>query len=379
MNLYFDNAATTHPKPESVYKDLCDTMRNVAASPGRGAYRQSLDASRILFSTRESVASLFNIDDASRVIFTHNATGALNLALRGLLESGDHVVTTSMEHNSVMRPLHSLQKQGVSYTVVQGSNDGFIDPAKLGKAMTSRTRIVVASHVSNVCGVIQPIEELAAIARAAGAFFLLDAAQSAGSINIDVQKFGIDLLAAPGHKGLYGPQGTGLLYVAPAVRLSPILAGGTGTDSTSLEQPYNLPDGFEAGTHNVPAIAGLKAGVDFVKNIGVENIGKHERRLVALLAESLMDNKYVTLHGYSDKTPHAGLLSFSIAGKDPSAVAFELDSRFGIAVRGGLHCASMAHKTIGTFPAGTVRLSPGWFTSDEDIAFVSDAIVQCTK
>lgn len=377
MNLYLDNAATSHPKPDAVYQAVSDAMRNIAASPGRGAHRKSLDASRLLFSARESVASLFNISDASRIIFTYNATGALNLALRGLLQAGDHVVTTSMEHNSVMRPLHALSAAGVEYTVVQASSDGLIDPAEFRRAMTARTKMVVVSHVSNVCGVIQPVQELAAIAHSAGAFFMLDAAQSAGSVVIDVKALGVDLLAVPGHKGLYGPQGTGLLYVATGVPLRPIVAGGTGTDSTCLEQPYSMPEGFEAGTHNMPGIAGLKAGVDFVRSVGVDVIGRHEQRLASLLAESLLRNSSIKLYGYSDTIPHAGVISFSVAGKDPSDIAFELDQRFGIAVRAGLHCAPLAHKTIGSFPAGTVRIAPGWFTSDEDIAFASDAIVQC--
>lgn len=379
-NFYFDNAATSYPKPETVYLAVVDAMRSVGASPGRGGYRQSLDASRLLFLTRELVASLFGVVDASRIIFTHSATEALNLALCGVLKAGDHVVTSSMEHNSLIRPLNRLREEvGIEYTVIQASNNGYIDPEDVRTVVTSKTRMIAVAHVSNVCGVIQPIDELSRIARDVGALFLLDAAQSAGTVEIDVQANGIDLLAAPGHKGLYGPQGTGFLYVAPSIALRPILAGGTGTASSKLEQPTDMPEGFEAGTHNLPGIAGLKAGIEFVKNVGVTALGEHERSLVGHLAESLLNNSFITIHGFSDLARHNGVLSFNVVGKDPSTLAYQLDQRFKIAVRAGLHCAPGAHKTIGTFPAGTVRISPGWFTSDEDIAFVSDAIVQCNS
>ncbi len=378
MNLYLDNAATSYPKPESVYQAVTDSMRTVGASPGRGGYRQSLDASRLLFAAREAAARLFAIDDASRVIFTHNATEALNLALRGTLGKGDHVVTSSLEHNSMIRTLHWLQRQvGIDLTIVPADGNGYLDPADIRNALTSRTSMIAITHVSNVCGTIQPLQEIARVAQQAEALFLVDAAQSAGAIPLDVNQLGIDLLAVPGHKGLYGPPGTGLLYTAPRVSLRPLLFGGTGTSSSQTEQPTIMPEGFEAGTHNLPGIAGLKAGIEFVLSTGVENIGKHEQRLTTQLAARLADSTAITLHGYSDSCRHNGVLSLTIAGRDAAAVAFELDQRFGIAVRSGLHCAPGAHRTLGTFPEGTVRISPGWFTSDEDIAFVADAIVQC--
>lgn len=354
-------------------------MRTVGASPGRGGYRQSLEASRILYSLRESVASLFAINDASRVIITHSATEALNIAVRGVLRAGDHVITSSMEHNSLLRPLHLLRQEGVDCTVVQADSDGYLDPDDVRRVLTPRTRMIAVAHVSNVCGVVQPVDELARVAKESGALFLLDAAQSAGTLEIDVQATGIDLLAVPGHKGLYGPQGTGFLYVAPGISLTPLMAGGTGTSSSFLEQPTIVPEGYESGTHNLPGIAGLKAGIDFVKSVGVTNLGNHERKLVAGLSKSLLACSAVLLHGYSDPTRHNGVLSINIVGKDSSAVAFELDHAFGIAVRAGLHCAPSAHKTIGTFPGGTIRVSPGWFTTDEDIAFIFNAIVQCSQ
>lgn len=377
MSIYLDNAATSYPKPESVYQAVMHAMREVGASPGRGGHRRSLEAGRIMFQAREAAAALFCAPDSSRIIFTHSATEALNMALRGTLAAGDHVITSSMEHNSLARPLHLLEKQGVGLTVVQAGAEGIIDPEDIRRSLTPRTRMIAIGHVSNVSGAIQPIDRISAVAREAGALFLLDAAQSAGSIPIDVVSTAIDLLAVPGHKGLYGPQGTGLLYAAPHVALAPLLTGGTGTNSTSEDQPDSLPEGFEAGTHNLPGIAGLKAGIEFVMEQGVTTIGAHERGLVTAAIERLRGVPQVTLHCPLDPALRGAVLSFTIAGRDSAAVAFELDQRFDIAVRAGLHCAPRAHRTLGTFPGGTVRMSPGWFTTREDIAMFCDAVVQC--
>ena len=379
MSIYLDNAATSYPKPESVYQAVLHAMREIGASPGRGGYRRSLEAGRILFQARETAAAFFSVPDSSRIIFTHSATEALNMALRGTLVAGDHVITSSMEHNSLARPLRLLEKQGVTLTIVQTGPDGIIDPDDVRRVLTPRTRMIAIGHVSNVSGTIQPIDLVSAIAREAGVLFLLDAAQSAGSVPINVVSSAIDLLAVPGHKGLYGPQGSGLLYVASPVVLTPLLAGGTGTSSTSEDQPDTMPDGFEAGTHNLPGIAGLKAGLEFVMEQGVAVIGEHERSLVSYAIERLYGLPQVTLHCPSDPAVRGAVLSFTIAGKDSAAVAFELDQRFDIAVRAGLHCAPRAHRTLGTFPGGTVRMSPGWFTTREDIAMFCDAVVQCLK
>src|SRR5512133_1782419 len=379
MSIYLDNAATSYPKPESVYQAVMHAMREVGASPGRGGHRRSLEAGRIMFQAREAAAKLFCAPDSSRIIFTHSATEALNMALRGTLAACDHVISSSMEHNSLARPLHLLQRQGVAVTIVQAGADGRIDPADVARAVTPQTRMIAVGHVSNVSGTIQPIADLAAIAREAGALFLLDAAQSAGSLPIDVVSDGIDLLAVPGHKGLYGPQGTGLLYVASPVALKPLLAGGTGTNSTSEDQPDSLPEGFEAGTHNLPGIAGLKAGIEFVLEQGVEVIGAHERSLVSYAIERLQGVPGLVLHCPAEPAVRGAVLSFSVAGYDSSELAFTLDQRFDIAVRAGLHCAPRAHRTLGTFPKGTVRMSPGWFTTREDIAIFTDAVVTCLK
>lgn len=377
MPVYLDNAATSYPKPEQVYQAVLHAMRDVGASPGRGGYRRSLDASRIVFQTREAVARLFSIVDSSRIIFTHNATGALNLALQGSLKAGDHVITTSMEHNSLLRPLQALSQHGVAVSIVSAASDGLVDPALIRQELRPETRMIAVSHISNVCGAIQPIAQIATIAREAGVLFLVDAAQSAGCVPIDVGRIGIDLLAVPGHKGLLGPAGTGVLYVAPHVALRPIFQGGTGTNSTSADQPLEMPDGFEAGTLNLAGIAGLKAGIDFILERRIETIFQHEHALVNQAQELLSSVAGVRLYGPRDPVAHGAVLSFTVQGIDAAVLAAELDHGFDIAVRAGLHCAPLAHRTLGTLPGGTVRISPGWSTTSEEIAFFSDAVVQC--
>ncbi|MGB4599976.1 MAG: aminotransferase class V-fold PLP-dependent enzyme [Trichlorobacter sp.] len=374
MSIYLDNAATSHPKPPQVYAAVLDVMQNIGASPGRGGYGLALEASRLLFETREALASFFGAADSSRIIFTHNATESLNLAVRGTLQSGDHVITSSMEHNSLLRPLFMLQKQGVELTVVPANVEGLLDPEDVRRALRPSTRLVALAHVSNVTGGIQPVAEIAAIASKAGALLLLDAAQSAGCLPIDMQALGIDLLAAPGHKGLLGPQGTGLLAVAPHVRLCPLLAGGTGSSSDQDLQPEGFPEGFEAGTHNLPGIAGLKAGVAFLAATGVETVGEREREHGNYLRERLAQLPGCCLYGPDNPEKRVGLLSLTMAGCDPAALSFMLDREYGIAVRAGLHCAPRAHRTIGSYPQGTLRISPGWFTTNVELDLCCTAL-----
>ena len=377
MSIYLDNAATSYPKPEEVYQAVLHAMRDIGASPGRGGYRRSLEASRIVFQAREIVARMFSVQDSSRVIFTHNATGALNLALHGSLAAGDHVITTSMEHNSLLRPLHALSQRGVAVSIVAAGSDGVVNPGDIRRKLRPETRMIAVSHISNVCGAIQPIDQIALISREAGTLFLVDAAQSAGYKDINVSRIGIDLLAAPGHKGLLGPSGTGLLYVAPHVQLTPIIEGGTGTHSTSDAQPLTVPEGFEAGTLNFPGIAGLKAGIEFILARGIDSIFQHEQSLVNQAVGLLSSIPGITIYGPRDPACRGAVLSFTVAGIDASQLAAELDHGFDISVRAGLHCAPQAHRTLGTLPGGTVRLSPGWSTTSEEIAFFSDAVVQC--
>lgn len=367
MSLYLDNAATSYPKPEQVYEAVNRALRDVGVSPGRGGYRRGIEASRLLFDVRESIASLFGIGDSSRVIFTHSTTEALNLAVLGLLRSGDHVITTSAEHNSLVRPLHLAGERGVETTWVDADRRGYVTPDQIAAAIRPSTRLVALAHCSNVTGAIQPVEEIAAVARRAGALFLVDAAQSAGMIPLDAPAMGIDLLAAPGHKGLLGPQGTGVLYVAEGVELEPLFVGGTGGFSSGMEQPDAMPERFESGTHNLPGIAGLGAGVEFIRSVGLETIRKREEALVALLMDGLGALPGVTCLGPLPGEPRGSLVSFTAEGIDPQTIGFRLDQEFGICVRVGLHCAPAAHRTVGTYPGGAVRVSPGYFTKDEEI------------
>lgn len=367
MSIYLDNAATSHPKPPEVYAAVLDAMQNIGASPGRGGYGLSLEASRLLFDTREAAAAFLGVADSSRVVFTRNATEALNLAVRGTLQPGDHVITSSMEHNSLLRPLFMLEKIGVALTVVPADGEGLVNPDDIRRALRPTTRLVALSHVSNVTGGIQPVAAVADIARQAGALLLLDAAQSAGCLPIDMQAMGIDLLAAPGHKGLLGPQGTGLLAVAPHVRLHPLLAGGTGSSSDQDVQPEGFPEGFEAGTHNLPGIAGLRAGIAFLATTGVTTVGDREREQGSYLRERLAQLPGCCLYGPQSAGQRLGLFSMTVNGWDSTALAFALDHEYGIAVRAGLHCAPRAHRTIGTYPGGTLRISPGWFTTFEEL------------
>lgn len=367
MSIYLDNAATTYPKPDSVYREMDRTIREVGVSPSRGGYRQSLAASRILFETRESLAELFGVTDSSRFIITHSATESLNLAVKGLIKPGDHVVTTSMEHNSLARPLHELSASGVDLTWVSGDENGYLPVDSIVKALTPRTRLVAMTHCSNVTGAVNPVEEIGALLKERDIAFLIDASQSAGSLPIDITSLQVDLLAAPGHKGLYGPLGTGFLYIAEGIELQPLLIGGTGGGSTELTHPVELPERYESGSHNIAGIAGLKAGVDFIAGRGVENIRSHEMLLVGRLIEGLSSINGVRVFNMGLAKPRGPVVSFTQAGMDPSRIGFILDADFDIAVRVGLHCAPLAHRTIGTFPEGTVRVSPGIFNTTEDI------------
>lgn len=378
MPIYLDNAATSFPKPESVYLAVMTAMREIGASPGRGGYGLALEASRLLMTVRESVAAFVKAPDPSRVIFTHNATAALNQALLGVLSLGDHVVTSSMEHNSLLRPLRVLEKSGVSFSMVSADAQGLLDPEAIRSAIRPATRMIALSHLSNVTGGIQPITEIAAIAREAGCLLLVDAAQSAGLIPITMAETGIDLLVAPGHKGLMGPQGTGFLALSSRVAIRPLLAGGTGSSSDSDQQPATFPEGFEAGTHNLPGIAGLGAGIAFLEETGVRTVGDHEQALSQHVRDRLAGVPGIRIYGPADPALRSGVLSLTVEGRDPSELAFILDQQYGIAVRAGLHCAPHAHRTIGTYPAGTVRLSPGWFSTMQDMDCFCEALIATT-
>lgn len=371
-----DNAATSFPKPESVYRAVEETMRTRGGNPGRSGHSMALAANRVIFEAREALAQLFSIKDSSRLIFTSSATEALNLAIKGVVKEGSHVITSAIEHSSISRPLHALQKKGVEITKIGCDKEGFFDPREIKGAIKDSTSLIAITHASNVIGTIQPVEEIGALAREKGVPFLLDAAQTAGSIPIDVEALKIDLLAVAGHKSLLGLQGTGLLYIAPHIDLVPLKEGGTGAGISGDEQPLELPDRFEAGTMNTPGIAGLGAGVKFIMEKGIHHIREKEISLMSKLISGLSGASQITIYGSLDAGKRASLLSFNINGIDSTEVAFRLDDEYGIMTRGGLHCAADAHKFLGTYPGGCVRLSLGYFNAMDDIDAAIKAVLE---
>lgn len=365
--IYLDNAATSRPKPFEVLQAMNDFLNNVCANSGRSAHRLAIEAGRIVYETRESLAEIFNIKNPLQIIFTMNATESINLALLGLLKKGDHAITSGMEHNSVMRPLSFLKEQGVEISVAKCSQLGLLDPDDVKKLIKKNTKIIVINHASNVTGTIQPVKEIGRIARENDILFLLDSAQTAGAYRIDVNDMNIDLLAFTGHKSLYGPQGTGGLYIREGVHPKPLKYGGTGSRSDEEYQPEFFPDEYESGTLNLVGIAGLGAGARYVKEFGINNIRSHEQRLTKMMLEGLSSIPDVLVYGDHNENRHIGVVSFNIKGISPSEVSFFLEEDYDILCRSGLHCAPSAHKTIGTFPQGTIRFSLGIFTSDYDV------------
>ncbi len=379
VQVYFDNASTSYPKPEEVHRATLGALKNLGGNPGRAGHRKSLEAARAVLEARETVARLFNIEDTSRLIFTLNATTALNMALKGLLSAGDHLVTTSMEHNSLMRPIHGLEQHGVEVEVVQCDIEGRLDPGTLINALRPRTRLIAVIHASNVVGAINPIAEIGKHARARGIPLLVDAAQTAGSLPIDVEADCVDLLACSGHKGLLGPQGTGLLYIKEGIELEPLIEGGTGSSSEDLAQPSLFPDRYESGTLNTPGVVGLGAGVKYILEAGLEKIRGREVKLTTLLLEGLNAIEGVEVYGPPKAVERMPVVSFTAKGMDPASIGQRLDDEFGIMTRVGLHCSPAAHKTIGTFPEGTVRVSMGYFNTGDEVEYFLDSLDSLLK
>jgi cysteine desulfurase/selenocysteine lyase len=368
--IYLDNAATSWPKPECVIEAMSRFQRDVGASPGRSGHRLANEAERTRFDAREAVATLFGVSDPNRVVFTLNATTALNVALYGLLPPGSHAITTGMEHNAVMRPLHALERRGVSISVIACESDGMLDPLAVREHIRPETRLIVANHASNVCGTILPIREIGALARESGIPFLVDAAQTAGCRPINLRTDNIDLLAFTGHKGLLGPTGTGGLAIGDGFdieKLPPLICGGTGSRSEEEVQPGFLPDKYEGGTPNAIGLAGLATGVRYVLERGVDQIGAHDRALARRLIAGLERIEGVRTLGTRDAQRQIAVVSFTVADRSPSELAQALDERFDILCRPGLHCAPRAHRTLGTLPEGTVRFAPGVLTTESDI------------
>lgn len=380
--LYMDNAATSWPKPPEVARAMVAFLDSVGANPGRSGHRMSIEAARIVYDTREAIAELFHAPDPMRVFFGLNITDGLNLALHGLLKPGDHVITSSMEHNSVMRPLLDLSSKGVEFTRLLCSGEGTLDPDKIESAIKPNTRLIALNHASNVCGTILPIHEAGLIAHRHNILFLVDTAQTAGVVPLNMIQDNIDLLAFTGHKSLYGPMGTGGLIAGERIEprdLKSVRQGGTGSRSEHEHQPDFFPDQCESGTPNAVGLAGLSASLGWIKEKGVEDIRAHEKELCGLLIEGLTGIKKVTVLGTHDPDRQTATVAFTIDGLEPSEVGLRLDDQFGILCRVGLHCAPSAHQTLGTFPTGCVRFGLGAFNKAEDVKKAIIAVGKLAK
>jgi cysteine desulfurase / selenocysteine lyase len=367
--IYFDNAATSWPKPPLMMEAMIKFNESVGANPGRSGHHLSVNSSRVVFGARELMAELTGASDPLSIAFTKNATEAINTALVGILKAGDHVVASAMEHNSVMRPLRHLEQQGVEVSLIPCSNEGCLDPNDVAEHLKENTKIVLMTHASNVTGTLLPIGDIAAIAHDHQALFVVNAAQTAGSIPIDVERSGIDILCFSGHKSLMGPQGTGGLYIKNGLSslIDPLMRGGTGSASEYEEQPDFMPDKFESGTPNAIGLAGLAGGVRFVLDTGVARIREKELALTRQFLDGIMSLPDATVYGPDDNNLRTSVVSFNIKGMSPSKVAYVLDEEFSLCCRPGLHCAPSAHHTIGTFPTGAVRFSFGYFTTADEI------------
>lgn len=375
-SIYFDNAATSYPKPEEVYRAVDSFMREVGGSAGRSGHKRAVEAGRMVFGAREALAGLLCAPDPLRIAFAKNATEAINVAVWGLLKPGGHAVISSVEHNSVMRPLEAARARGASYTAAPCSPDGYLDPVEVERAIRPETALVIVNHVSNVTGTILPVADIAQVARGRGIPLLVDAAQSAGRVPIDVEADGIDLLAFTGHKELFGPQGTGGLYVREGLEVGPLMYGGTGSHSSEIEQPSEVPDRFESGTLNAVGIAGLAAGVRFVAGVGIGRIRKHELELVGRLLDGLEKVGGVTVYGPGDQDRRVGIAALTMDGYSTAEIAELLDGRYGISCRAGLHCSPAAHRTIGTLDTGAVRVSFSYLNTAEEVDYLIECLVE---
>ena len=371
--IYFDNAATTFPKPDCVLEAVYEYMKNNGMNVGRGAYSAAFLAAGAVYETRERLCRLFNFDKPSNVVFTANVTEALNIVIKGFLKEGDHVLVSSLEHNSVMRPLNQLVKKGVTFDRFECDNKGrlIIDESLIKE----NTKAVIMTHASNVFGTVMPFEEVGAVCKKHGLKFIADCAQSGGSLDVDMKKMNIDALCFTGHKGLFGPQGIGGFIITDEMAdlVEPVISGGTGSVSDSEEIPAFLPDKFEAGTLNIPGIVGLGAGLKFIEETGIENIRKKEMELTEKFIDGVRDIdgfEVVGIDGIEGRTAVVSLKS----KYDTAECAFNLDREAGIMTRVGMHCAPNAHKVMGTFPEGTIRFSFGYFNTIEEIEYALDAL-----
>ena len=375
--IYLDNAATSFPKPEAVYQALDRFARTNLANPGRAGHKMALAAERELDDARHLLNQFFNGQGPERFIFTMNCTDALNMAIKGVVTDGDHVITTDLEHNSVSRPLRALELAGrITLTRIKADAGGTVEPDAIRGAIQPKTRLIAMTHASNVLGTVQPVADIGRIARERDLLFLVDAAQSAGVIPVDVRAMHIDLLALPGHKSLFGPTGTGALYVGPRAPVRAWREGGTGGDSSSETQPREFPYFLEGGTPNVLGVAGLAAGLRYVQEKGLAAIHSHEVELTERLWRRLNELKGFRVLGHRDHSRRVGTLSFWTDSLPAAEIGGILDSHFDIAIRPGLHCAPYIHRSAGTFPDGAVRVSPGAFNTTEEIDELARALAE---
>ena len=373
--IYLDNGATTFPKPKVVTDKIMDCSLGYAGNPGRSGHKLAMKMDLEIYETREKICKLINGTEVLNVIFTFNATDSLNLAIKGVLEEGDHVITTSMEHNSVLRPLNQLRKEGkIELSIVYADDKGYIDPQKIFEALTPNTKMIVTTHMSNVFGTIVDIKAIGDFCKENNILYLVDASQSIGVLDIDVQEMNIDLLAFPGHKALFGPMGTGALYIKEGIIVKPLKEGGTGSYSHSIDQPELYPDSLESGTPNGVGIIALGKGIDFINEVGLENIRNHEMSLKNHFIELLKDNEDVILYGTLDDRQGA-VVSLNVKDMDSSEISYILSDEFDIYTRPGFHCAPLAHKTMGTEELGAIRFSFGYYNTLEELEKTVEALL----
>lgn len=377
MSIYFDNGSTSYPKAPGVAEAMMQLMNQGAFNINRGNYEGAYEVAGLVLETREQLAKLFGASSSKQVVFTPGITYSLNYLLKGLLKKGDHVIVSGMEHNSVMRPLCQLEKLGVNYSIAKADQEGSVRPQEVEALIRKETKVVLMLHASNVCGTILPIEEIGAICKKYQIFFAVDTAQSAGTIPIDMQKMHIDFLAFAGHKGLLGPQGIGGFLISKELNneLTPLIAGGTGSQSDLLEMPSELPDKYESGTLNLPGIIGLHAALSYLEEIGIDKIHEKKMQLTAYFLEQLKNFSGIRVVGKPTIADRAAVVSLDFLEEDNAIIAFELEQRYGIMTRVGLHCAPIAHKSLGTYPQGTVRFAFSTHNTKEEI----DICIQALK
>lgn len=384
--IYLDNSATTFPKPRSVIKAMTEFMKHTCANPGRSGHKMAQDTNREILMARMDMAQMFGIPNPMQIAFTKNASEALNLAIFGYVKDGDHVITSCMEHNSVLRPLNYLKEQGkIELTIVDSDDEGFVHPEAIEEAIRENTSLIAVTHASNLTGSINDIVGIAKVSALANQdrekkiALLVDAAQTAGLVEIDVTEIGIDMLAGAGHKSLYGPTGTGFLYVSEKIMLTPIYRGGTGSISESLEQPDFMPDMLETGTLNATGVVGLRAGINYIREKDVKKLREKQQNMVALLIEEFSKIENVKLYGTKDATKRASAVSINIGDRDSQDITYLLSDRYDIATRGGKHCAPLAHTRMGTLEQGMVRISVSSFTTESDLQSVISAVKELSQ